>query len=89
MSESFAYQPAGVTARDRTHTLFAQTLGYVALTAGLFALGAGPVPTWYLLVTARCRGWRRHRHTAVVTEASNNLQLGPLRPNILRLDDHV
>jgi FtsH-binding integral membrane protein len=40
MSESIAYQPAGVTARDRTHTLFTQTMGYVALTAGLFALGA-------------------------------------------------
>jgi modulator of FtsH protease len=40
MSESFAYQPAGASARDRTHTLFAQTMGYVALTAGLFTLGA-------------------------------------------------
>jgi modulator of FtsH protease len=40
MSESIAYPPAGATARDRTHTLFAQTMGYVALTAGLFALGA-------------------------------------------------
>ncbi|TCM50498.1 Bax inhibitor-1 family protein [Kribbella sp. VKM Ac-2568] len=40
MSESIAYPPAGATARDRTHTLFAQTMWYVALTAGLFALGA-------------------------------------------------
>ena len=40
MSQSVAYQPAGVTARDRTHTLFAQTMGYVAATTGLFALGA-------------------------------------------------
>jgi FtsH-binding integral membrane protein len=40
MSESVAYQPTGGTARDVTHTLFAQTMGYVAATAGLFALGA-------------------------------------------------
>jgi FtsH-binding integral membrane protein len=40
MSESLAYPPAGVTARDRTRTLFAQTMQYVASTAGLFALGA-------------------------------------------------
>jgi FtsH-binding integral membrane protein len=40
MDNSFAYGPAGVVARDRSHTLFAQTMGYVALTAGLFAFGA-------------------------------------------------
>ena len=40
MSQSVAYEPADVTARDRTHTLFAQTMGYVAATTGLFALGA-------------------------------------------------
>jgi FtsH-binding integral membrane protein len=40
MSDSFAYGSAGLAARDRSHTLFAQTMGYVALTAGLFALGA-------------------------------------------------
>ena len=40
MDDSLAYRPAGATARDRTHTLFAQTMGYVAATAGLFALGA-------------------------------------------------
>jgi FtsH-binding integral membrane protein len=42
MSESLAYRVpgAGVSTRDRTHTLFAQTMGYVAVTAGLFALGA-------------------------------------------------
>jgi hypothetical protein len=42
---------------------------------------AAPSPTWRVLVTTRCRGWRRHRHTAVVTEASDNLQLGPLLPS--------
>jgi FtsH-binding integral membrane protein len=40
MNESFAYGPPGVVARGRGQTLFAQTMGYVAATAGLFALGA-------------------------------------------------
>jgi modulator of FtsH protease len=40
MDDSFAYGAIGAGARDRTHTLFAQTMGYVAVTAGLFALGA-------------------------------------------------
>jgi modulator of FtsH protease len=40
MSESLSYQRAGAPARDQTHTLFAQTMGYVAVTAGVFALGA-------------------------------------------------
>ena len=49
MSESMTYEGTGAPARDRgaragtrdaTHALFAQTMGYVALTAALFALGA-------------------------------------------------
>lgn len=40
MSESFAYQGARAAARDQAHTLFAQTMAYVAATAALFALGA-------------------------------------------------
>jgi uncharacterized protein len=40
MSESVTYQGIGAPARDRAHTLFAQTMGYVAGTAALFALGA-------------------------------------------------
>jgi FtsH-binding integral membrane protein len=40
MGNSFAYQPAGFMPRDQTRTLFAQTMLYVASTAGLFALGA-------------------------------------------------
>lgn len=40
MDASFAYPPSGAVARDRDHTLFAQTMAYVAVTAGLFALGA-------------------------------------------------
>jgi uncharacterized protein len=40
MSGTLTYQQMGRTARDQTHTLFAQTMGYVAATAALFALGA-------------------------------------------------
>jgi uncharacterized protein len=40
MSASLTYQRQGVPTRDQVHTLFAQTMGYVAVTAGLFALGA-------------------------------------------------
>jgi FtsH-binding integral membrane protein len=40
MSASLRYEEFGASARDRTHTLFAQTMGYVAVTAALFALGA-------------------------------------------------
>ena len=40
MNDSIAYRPAGLAARDRSHTLFAGTMGYVAGTLGLFALGA-------------------------------------------------
>jgi modulator of FtsH protease len=40
MDETNAYRPAGLAARDRGHTLFARTMGYVAATTGLFALGA-------------------------------------------------
>ena len=40
MNESLAYGAPGVALRDRTHTLFGQTMGYVAVTAGFFALGS-------------------------------------------------
>ena len=40
MNESLAYGVPSPAARDRTHTLFAQTMGYVAVTAGFFALGS-------------------------------------------------
>ena len=40
MDESIAYQPDELAARDRSRTVFAQTMGYVAGTAALFALGA-------------------------------------------------
>jgi FtsH-binding integral membrane protein len=40
MNESLTYGAPGVALRDRTHTLFGQTMGYVAVTTGFFALGA-------------------------------------------------
>jgi uncharacterized protein len=40
MSGTLTYRQMGTTARGQTHTLFAQTMGYVAATAALFALGA-------------------------------------------------
>ena len=40
MSESAVRTGLGQAARDRTRTLFGQTMGYVAVTAGLFAAGA-------------------------------------------------
>jgi uncharacterized protein len=40
MSDTLSYREMGRTARGQTHTLFAQTMGYVAATAALFALGA-------------------------------------------------
>jgi uncharacterized protein len=40
MSDTLTYQQMGTAARGQTHSLFAQTMGYVAATAALFALGA-------------------------------------------------
>lgn len=46
------------------------------------ALGRGIHPMigtpWRIVVVTRCSGWRRHRHTAVVTEASDGLNFGRL-----------
>jgi modulator of FtsH protease len=36
---SLSYRAPGVASGDRTRTLFGQTMGYVAVTAGVFALG--------------------------------------------------
>jgi modulator of FtsH protease len=38
MDDTYAYQPARLAAHN--HTVFARTMGYVAATTGLFALGA-------------------------------------------------
>lgn len=40
MSETLTYQQIGTAARGEAHALFGKTMGYVAVTAGLFALGA-------------------------------------------------
>ena len=40
MTQTLTYQQMGTAARSQAHTLFAQTMGYVAVTAALFALGA-------------------------------------------------
>jgi FtsH-binding integral membrane protein len=40
MTSTLTYQQMGTTARNQAHTLFAQTMAYVAATAALFALGA-------------------------------------------------
>jgi len=40
MSDSLSYGGYGTAARDRTRTLFGQTMWYVAVTAGMFALGS-------------------------------------------------
>ena len=40
MSGSLSYSGIGTAAPGRTRTLFGQTMGYVAVTAGLFALGS-------------------------------------------------
>jgi uncharacterized protein len=40
MSESVRYSGTGSASGDQAHTLFGQTMGYVAATAGFFALGA-------------------------------------------------
>jgi modulator of FtsH protease len=60
MSESLSLGTVGATGRDRTHTLFGQTMGYVAVTTGFFALGAylgrnlspGWAIVWYIVAFA-------------------------------------
>lgn len=40
MNESLTYANYGAATQDRTRTRFGQTMGYVAVTTGFFALGA-------------------------------------------------
>ena len=57
MSESLSLGSTGAVGRDRAHTLFGQTMGYVAVTTGFFALGAylgrdlsaGWAIVWYIV----------------------------------------
>ncbi|MGO9661211.1 MAG: Bax inhibitor-1 family protein [Acidimicrobiales bacterium] len=39
MSETLSYRRTSATTRDQAHVLFSQTMGYVAVTTALFALG--------------------------------------------------
>jgi uncharacterized protein len=60
MNDSLTYGSYGAATRDRTHTLFGQTMGYVAVTTGFFALGAylgrnlshGWAFVWYIVAFA-------------------------------------
>ncbi len=40
MAQTLPYRQLGTESRSQAHALFAQTMGYVAITAALFALGA-------------------------------------------------
>src|SRR5215469_3369318 len=40
MTQAVGYRDMGVMARSQAHSLFAQTMGYVAVTTAMFALGA-------------------------------------------------
>jgi FtsH-binding integral membrane protein len=40
MAQTLPYRQLGMAPRSQAHALFAQTMGYVAITAALFALGA-------------------------------------------------
>ena len=40
MTQTIPYRQMGIADRSQAHTLFSQTMGYIAFTAGLFALGA-------------------------------------------------
>ena len=88
MDNSFAYGSAGAATRDESHTLFAQTMAYVAGTAGLFALGAylgrdltgGPAIIAYIASFAALIGMqfstRRSRELTVGLLAAFGLFIG-------------
>jgi modulator of FtsH protease len=60
MNGSLSFGTAGSATQDHTRTLFGQTMGYVAITAGFFALGAylgrhlsqGWAFVWYIVAFA-------------------------------------
>jgi FtsH-binding integral membrane protein len=66
MSEPFSFGEAGAGDRDWAHALFGQTMGYVAVTAGFFALGAylgrnlsaGWALVWFIVALAALIGMR-------------------------------
>ncbi|GAA2024613.1 hypothetical protein GCM10009839_23060 [Catenulispora yoronensis] len=48
--------------------------------AAVFDVRDESVAPWRIGVDTRCRGWRRHRHSASVTESRGGLRFEPLRP---------
>jgi len=88
MSQSFAYGRPGVAARDGTPALFAQTMGYVAVTAALFALGAylgrglsyGLGIVWFIAAIACLIGMRfavrRSRQLTIALLAAFGVAIG-------------
>jgi hypothetical protein len=41
-----------------------------------------PAAAWALTVESSCRGWRRHRHAALVIDTGRHLDLGPFAATI-------
>ena len=96
MSESAVYPGLGQAARDRTRTLFGQTMGYVAITAGLFAAGAylgrdlpyGLGIVWFIAAIACLIGMnfavRRSRQLTIGLLAAFGLLIGlAMAPTLL------
>ena len=88
MNEPYPYPASPVMTRDQSHTLFAQTMGFVAGTAALFALGAylgrdfggGAAILFYLLSIAALFGMqfasRRSRELTIGLLALFGLFIG-------------
>jgi uncharacterized protein len=88
MDQSLSYGTIGAASRDRTRTLFAQTMWYVAITAGFFALGSylgrnlseGWAFVWFIVAFACLIAMnftvRRSTATSVVLLLAVGLSLG-------------
>jgi hypothetical protein len=71
-----------VTARTYEFAAVRSTCGKCgAELGGKLSVAVVPGTTWLIAVNARCRGWRRHRHTALVSEWHGGLRFGELRPS--------
>jgi FtsH-binding integral membrane protein len=91
MNGSLSYRAPRFADRDRTRTLFGQTMGYVAVTAGVFALGTylgrhmtqGWALVWFVAAFACLIGMqfavpRRASQTSQETRGSGGLAIGLL-----------
>ena len=91
MNGSLSYRAPRFADRDRTRTLFGQTMGYVAVTAGVFALGTylgrhmtqGWALVWFVAAFACLIGMqfavpRRASQTSQETRGSGGLATGLL-----------